>query len=276
MSLIVELRQAFLGDAAHGPHGQAEAVGEDEPLVDPGLVRQVRVGQLPRGQHDLQVLVVHGVAVVVHILEVVVGPDLLQLAVGLEQRLLVPEPDVLDRGQVLPDIREGQLLVRGKGLEFHVLQAVAKAGELDMACDIGQFEHALVRRDLEALDRRGIDLQPQYVHANKHGERDDRYQEGAIRGKEGYNDRRDAGEHGHDRQHYQAHMHISVRRAVQHAVLGSEQAKAVKGKADREAQEEQRHQDPQVSFQKGIRGYGLARGTRSRPGENRPLLSGPQ
>ena len=40
-------------------------------------------------------------------------------------------------------------------------------------------------------------------------------------------------EHGHDREHGQPHMHISVRGPVQDPVLGREQSKAVEGKADR-------------------------------------------
>jgi hypothetical protein len=58
---------------------------------------------------------------------VVVGPDLLQLAVGLQERLLVPEPDVLDRGEVLPDVGGSGLFAARLGSIF---QAVGVPGEL--------------------------------------------------------------------------------------------------------------------------------------------------
>ena len=61
----------------------------------------VRVGsdagvQLARREQHLAVLPVDHVAVVVHGDEVVVGADLLQLPEGLQQRIAIPQPDVVD------------------------------------------------------------------------------------------------------------------------------------------------------------------------------------
>src|SRR2546422_10972129 len=53
-------------------------------------------------------LPVDPVAVVVHRDEVVVGTDLLQLPERLEQRVAVPQPDVVDGRPVGPDVPLGE------------------------------------------------------------------------------------------------------------------------------------------------------------------------
>src|SRR3989449_2350312 len=81
---------------------------EGESLVDerPGGERS-RV-QLARREKHLAVLPVDPVAVVVHRDEVVVGTDLLQLPERLEQRVAVPQPDVVDGRPVGPDVPLGE------------------------------------------------------------------------------------------------------------------------------------------------------------------------
>jgi hypothetical protein len=78
-------------------------VGELELPVDPalGLLRQLLRRQLAGGQHDLAQLAVDHVAVGVDGQEVVVEAEELDLVVALEQRALVPQPDVLERALVL-------------------------------------------------------------------------------------------------------------------------------------------------------------------------------
>jgi len=60
---------------------------------------QLRFGRLAAnnsgGEHDLLHLAVDAIAVVVHGLELVVGPNLLNLPKGIEQRLLIPQANVL-------------------------------------------------------------------------------------------------------------------------------------------------------------------------------------
>src|SRR5206468_4534011 len=90
-----EFRQPFGGDAVDWTHGDAIPVGVGEVLVDPDPAREVLVGQFARGEHDLAVFAVDHVAIVVHVHEVVVGPDLLELAIGGEQGPVVPKPHVL-------------------------------------------------------------------------------------------------------------------------------------------------------------------------------------
>ena len=54
------------------------------------------------------------VAVVVHVDELVVGPDFLELAVGVQKRRVVPEADILDGRVIAPDVCQGEVLVRGE------------------------------------------------------------------------------------------------------------------------------------------------------------------
>ncbi len=91
-----------LGDRAHR---HAVAVGELQRPVDPALRlrRQLPRRQLARRQHDLPQLAVHPVAVGVDGPEVVVEAEELDLIVALEQRALVPEPDVAERPAVVGD-----------------------------------------------------------------------------------------------------------------------------------------------------------------------------
>ena len=95
-----ELRQSLRGDAVDGAHDHAVTMGERQMLIDPDAGLQVRIRQLARRDHELTVLAVDHVAVVVDVLELVVGPDLLELRERPQQRPVVPQPDVLDRGRV--------------------------------------------------------------------------------------------------------------------------------------------------------------------------------
>ena len=79
-----EFGEPLGADPVHRPDDHAVAVRVGEVLVDPDPARQVRVRQLPGRQHELAVLPVDQVPVVVDVDELVVGPDLLQLAVGAE------------------------------------------------------------------------------------------------------------------------------------------------------------------------------------------------
>ncbi len=64
--------------------------------------------QLARGQHDLAVLAVDQIAVVVDRVEIVVRADFLDLAERVEQRQIVPQRHVVERGRVARDVRRRQ------------------------------------------------------------------------------------------------------------------------------------------------------------------------
>ena len=96
-----------------GPERQAVAVRVDQPFVDPRAVLHALGVQLARRQHHLPVVAVDHVPVVVDVLEVVVRADFLNLRERLQQRLVIPQPDVLDRRGVADDVLGRQLRIAG-------------------------------------------------------------------------------------------------------------------------------------------------------------------
>ena len=82
MSLMKNSGKPFGGDPVHGAQDGPVPVGIGQVFVDPGARGQSPVGELPGGEHDLAVFAVDLVAVVVHVDELVIGADLLELAVG--------------------------------------------------------------------------------------------------------------------------------------------------------------------------------------------------
>ena len=160
--LDVELRQPLGGDAVHGSHDRAVPVRVLEVLVDPlevgvpalDVARQVLVRELARRQHHLPVLPVDDVAVVVDVDEPVVGPDLLQLGEGEEQRRVVPEPHVPERRRVAGQVGGGQGL---PGREVALLDAVERERlprQVDVVGDVGALRDQGVRSDAQALHQR--------------------------------------------------------------------------------------------------------------------------
>ena len=89
--------------------GKPHPVGEGQVLVDECAGRQRSDVELAGREQHLAVLPVDHVAVVVHRNEVVVGADFLELPEGLQQRLPVPEPHVLDGRRVGADVGQGEI-----------------------------------------------------------------------------------------------------------------------------------------------------------------------
>ena len=89
-----------------GHHRHADAVGVDDPLVDPaGRARVLVEGELAGGQHDLALHVVDDVAVRVDVGEVVVAADGLELVERVLERPVVPQPGVPERVLLAVDER---------------------------------------------------------------------------------------------------------------------------------------------------------------------------
>ena len=107
-------RQPLRRHFVHRPERDAVAVREGEVLVDPGAVRQALGVQLAGREHHLPQLAIDRVAIVVDRLEVVVRAQLLDLAERFEQRLMIPQPHVLDRVGVAIDVLARQLGVAGE------------------------------------------------------------------------------------------------------------------------------------------------------------------
>ncbi len=150
--------QSFAGHLVHRTERQAVAVREGQSLVDPGAIRQARRVQLARRQHHLTELAVDDVAIVVDRHEVVVGADLLDLSERLEQRLVIPEPDVLERGRIVRDVVARQQRIAGQRTLLDVLEAERTPRRRDVVLDERRLAHLLVGRDDETLQDGAVDL----------------------------------------------------------------------------------------------------------------------
>ena len=130
-------------------------MGIDEVSVDPGigLGRQLVDHQLPGGQHDLAILVVEEIPIDVDIVKIVIQPYGLNLPVGLKQRALVPDPDVLDRYVMLLEILGAELVVHFKIDYFDFIQVVGLAGIIDIVGDVGGFFGQFIGFDYNFLDQ---------------------------------------------------------------------------------------------------------------------------
>ena len=71
-----KFRKTFRRDAVHRPHDDPISVRVIQMLIDPRPGGQRRVGEFSRGKHDLAIFAVYGIAVIIHIDELVIGADL--------------------------------------------------------------------------------------------------------------------------------------------------------------------------------------------------------
>ena len=117
---------------------------------------QVRLGRLARREHHLPVLPVDHVAIVVDRDEVVVGPDFLELAERLQQRLVVPQPHVVDSLAIGRDALTRQLRVARQLPLDHIVHAERLPRRSDVVDDERLLLDLFVRRDDEPLQEAGI------------------------------------------------------------------------------------------------------------------------
>ena len=167
-------RQAFLRHLIHRPEGQAMPVREDEPFVDPGAVGQRCWIELARREHHLAHSAVDFVAVVVDRDEVVVRPDLLNLPERLEQRLMIPEPDVIERLAIPLDVGARELGVAGQLPFLDAVEREPLARGRDVVRDVRRLASLFVGRHDEPLDELRVESateQHDRVEASGGGER---------------------------------------------------------------------------------------------------------
>ena len=148
-----ELGEPLARHPVHRAHHGAVAVRIRQPLVDPDPARQILRGELPGRQGHLPVLPIDGVAINIDVRELVVRPDLLELAVRGEQGPGVPQADILDGRVVLLQILQGQRLVRRELSLLDVVQAVGQARVADVEVDVRLLLDDLVRGHLVPLDQ---------------------------------------------------------------------------------------------------------------------------
>ena len=222
-----QLRLAFLGHLVDGDHREADAVRVDHAEVDPAVGLRVAVDrELAARQHHLAQVTVDDVAVRVHVDEVVVLADDLELVHRRLQRTVVPQARVGERVRLVAECRLGE---RGGPVVGAWLPLVEPVGELrhpDVVRDVLLFLHVLVRVHGQALDR----LRVEAAKDQRGREPDDH--DGAERphpAREGACDEQRAGKSGQEGQDVVrhepgvgvrvAHTDRGARRAVDELVL---------------------------------------------------------
>ena len=89
--------------------------------------------------------------------------DALQSRVVLLDDRRAPQPDVVDRGLVLLDVRNGGRSRRGERRRLHV-EPEGRSRRLDVVLDVLALTLELLRRDAEALDERLVPLGRDLLH----------------------------------------------------------------------------------------------------------------
>jgi len=241
-----EVGQSLGRHPVHGAHDDAVAVREGQALVDPARGLQVLVGKLPRREHQLAVLAVQRVAVVVDVHELVVGPDLLELTVRAQQRPVIPEPDVLDRGGVARERPRVEGLLGREPALLDPVEPVGLAGHPDVVLDERPLGDELVRRHAEALEQRRID--PQTTDPGEAEDQEAGDDEAQPRPADLEHARHGAerGEHGEGAEHRERAVDVRVRGAEHDPAGRVDQLEPVEPEADRAERERQRGEPQQV------------------------------
>ena len=136
-----------------------------QPFVDPDPARQILRGELPRRQGHLAVLPVDAVPIDIDIRELVIRPDLLELAVGGEQGPGVPQADIFEGRLVLAQILKRQRLLRRELPLLDVLETIGQASVANVEVDVRLLLDDLVRGHLVPLNPARVDDPAEDRHA---------------------------------------------------------------------------------------------------------------
>ena len=132
-------------------------MGVNQMPVDPGvgLGRELVDDQFPCGQHDLAVGAINHVAIHVHVVKIIVEPDRLNLAVGLQQRTFIPDSDILDGNIMVPNFIRTQGFIDFKIDFLDIVQIIGFTGKLNIVGDKGRFLGQLIGFDHKLLHQDG-------------------------------------------------------------------------------------------------------------------------
>ena len=95
------------------------------------------------------------VTIHIHIMELVVGPNFLQLTVGIHQRLPVPQPNVVNGRLVGLERLESETLFDREGFDRDLMEIIRLLGEVDVPLDVGLLQLQFVRFHEHELKQRG-------------------------------------------------------------------------------------------------------------------------
>ncbi len=241
-----ELREPLGADPVDRARHEPVAVRVGQMLVDEAPARQEAVGELAGRQHDLAVLAVDGVAIHVHVEELVVGADLLKLAVRHEQRPIVPQPDVLDREAIALERGGGQVVGGRELLLDHAVERVRLARHPDIVLDEGALGDELIGRDPKALEQRRIHAEAADPEQRQRDEPGDEEAPARPEDLEDAGAGAEQGEDGEPSEDGQRRVHVGVGRAEDETPRRVEQIEAVEPEPHGPQHEQQCPQSQQV------------------------------
>ena len=251
------VRLAAGGHLVDPGKGDAVAVGVLEVPDQPGVLDEGLV-DLPCREEALGVLAVDVVAVHVHVVEIVVGPDGLGLVVELLGRVEIVDADVGEGLHVVQHVGHADLPLGGEVLDLYVLKVVGQAGVFDVVLKVSALFGELVGGYDQALDAGGGE-------ASQKG--DDHHQSGQHKGEpdaplfdgEDEHDRRAQGQGDQNIVDGQGDLDVGVAGAVGDSCAAVEQVEPEQVEADGDAHEQEDSQDgdlPRGYVQQGL-GLGL-------------------
>ena len=252
-----EHRKPFLGHLVDRTHRDAEPVRVLQPFVDPRPVGQAAGVELACREHRLAILAVHDIPVVVDRCELVVGPDLLNLPERVQQRRVVPQPDVVDRLRVVLDVRHGERGVTRQLSLLDLVEVKRRPRGRDVVNDVGRFPCQLVRRYHQLLQQHRDSAttdQDEQVRGHRYPDRPDRGRQRRI----GRGQCSAAGDDGQDLQGRKSNDGVGVRHPVDDASRCHQSSRPVEIRPGREQHEDARDQHRQVL--PGFRAHLEARG----------------
>ena len=123
-----------------------------------------------RRERHLLIGIAEIVAIDVDVEEPVVGKDLLQLRIGVHQRLPIPKPNVVDGPAVVLERLKGEILFRRKRFHRDLAKVIGFPREGDILPNVRRLQLQFVRLDEEALKQSGDEFSKQ-ERAAEHQER---------------------------------------------------------------------------------------------------------
>ena len=130
---------------------------EGEVLVHEGARRERTRIEFARREQHVSHLAVDHVAVVVHTDEIIICPDRLQLAEGLEERLTIPESHVVERRAVPDEVLGAQHLIPFEFAQLDLVESPGTPRGCDVMLDLRRLAREFVRLHHEALVQRRKD-----------------------------------------------------------------------------------------------------------------------
>ncbi len=146
-----EFRELLPRDFTHRAYHNPVSVGVLQMIIDPvPVLRQAHI-QLPSGKQHFSVFTVNPIPPHIGVVEHIIRPHLLQLAVSLKDQTRIPQSDVADGALVGLKILLGQILGAAEPQFLEAVDRIGQARHLDMVFNIRPLAGKFVRRNQPLL-----------------------------------------------------------------------------------------------------------------------------